>query len=57
MIFDSLMQDYLHSECEIDVELWRAACFKYGLQEDDDFVKVLENTCAELQQISLQQSF
>lgn len=45
MVFDNLMQDYLFNECKVDVELWRAACFKYGLQEDEEFVAVLEGTC------------
>jgi hypothetical protein len=33
VIADSLMTDSLYAE-QIEIEQWRAACFRYGLQED-----------------------
>ena len=37
VIADSLMTDSLYAE-QIEIEQWRAACFRYGLQEDADAV-------------------
>lgn len=35
VIADSLMTDSLYAE-QIEIESWRAACFRYGLQEDPE---------------------
>ena len=35
VIADSLMTDSLYAE-QIEIEQWRAACFRYGLQEDPE---------------------
>ena len=44
-LFDCLIQDYMLVQYGLEVEMWRAACFKYGLQEDNDFIQLLTQVC------------
>ena len=47
LFFDCLFSDYLYSQ-DVEVESFRAACFKYGLQEEDKCVAILRNVCDQL---------
>jgi hypothetical protein len=51
-IFDSLFTDYLTVVRLVDVEMWRAKSFMYGLQdEEEEGKKMLEHICCELQSL------
>jgi hypothetical protein len=49
-VFDCLFTDYLTEIRLIDVEMWRAKSFMYGLQDDEEEgKKILQRICCELE--------
>ena len=49
-VFDCLFIDYLTVIRLVDVEMWRAKSFMYGLQDDEeDGKKMLRSICYELE--------
>jgi len=51
-VFDCLFTDYLTWVRRIDVEMWRAKSFMYGLQDDEkEGKRMLAELCCELQTI------
>ena len=56
-LFDCLFTDYLTVVRRIDVEMWRAKSFMYGLQDDEkEGKRMLEAICCELQTIFVETS-
>jgi len=38
--------------CNVEIEHWRAASFKFGLQDHEDVTNILEKVCVELKSLS-----